>query len=167
MSALPQDWEYAPLMDIVELHDSRRIPLNNRQRAERKGPYPYYGANGQVDSIDDYLFDGEYILLAEDGGYFDDPSRGVAYEASGRFWVNNHAHILSPKNGIPRRYLTYVLNSLDWMPFVGGSTRLKLTQEGMRKIRVPLAPPDEPATRRRNAHPDAERCRIVLTALLL
>ena len=143
MTALPAGWRYAPLMEVVTLHDSKRIPLNAQQRAAKNGPYPYYGANGQVDSVNEYISDGDYILLAEDGGYFDDPSRGVAYEASGKFWVNNHAHILSPQNGIILRYLTYVLNSIDWMPFVGGSTRLKLTQEGMRKVRIPLAPEDE------------------------
>jgi type I restriction enzyme, S subunit len=143
MNELPREWCLAPLMDYVALHDSRRVPLNQTERARRQGPYPYYGANGQVDSIDDFIFDGEFILLAEDGGYFDDPVRGVAYEVSGKFWVNNHAHILSPKNGVPLRYLTYVLNQLDWMPHVGGSTRLKLTQEGMRQIRIPLAPPGE------------------------
>ncbi len=143
MTELPNGWLLAPLMENVDLHDSRRIPLNQRERAGRQGSFPYYGANGQVDSINDYIFDGEFILVAEDGGYFDDPARGVAYEVSGKFWVNNHAHILSLKNGIPRRYLTYALNQLDWMPHVGGSTRLKLTQEGMRRIRIPLAPSGE------------------------
>jgi type I restriction enzyme S subunit len=143
MNDLPSGWSFVPLMDNVDLHDSRRIPLNQTQRAVRKGPYPYYGANGQVDSINEYIFDGDFILVAEDGGYFDDPTRTVAYEASGKFWVNNHAHILSIKNGIPRRYLTYALNQIDWMSYVGGSTRLKLTQEGMRRIRIPLAPPTQ------------------------
>lgn len=85
MSTFLSKWDHAPLMDVVELHDSRRVPLNHTQRAARKGPYPYYGANGQVDSVDDYLFEGEFVLLAEDGGYFDNPSRGVAYEVTGRF----------------------------------------------------------------------------------
>jgi type I restriction enzyme, S subunit len=133
-------WDQVPLMEVVDLHDSRRVPLNNTERAARKGPYPYYGANGQVDTIDGFLFDGDYVLLAEDGGYFDDPSRGVAYEVTGKFWVNNHAHILSPKPTIIRRFLTYVLNHQDWMPYVGGSTRLKLTQESMRRVRIPLPP---------------------------
>jgi type I restriction enzyme S subunit len=102
MSEIPKGWVASPLLDVVDLHDSRRIPLNATQRAQRRGEYPYYGANGQVDSIDDYIFDGEYVLLAEDGGYFDDPSRGVAYEVSGKFWVNNHAHILSARGGNPK-----------------------------------------------------------------
>jgi type I restriction enzyme S subunit len=133
----------APLLDIVDLHDNRRIPLNKTQRESRRGPYPYYGANGQVDTIDDYLFDGDYILVAEDGGYFDDPTRSVAYEASGKFWVNNHAHILAVRGRMPRRFLTYALNDLDWMKYVGGSTRLKLAQAGMRKIDVLLPPLSE------------------------
>ena len=143
MSELPKGWGFSSLLDIVNLHDSRRIPLNQKQRAERQGEYPYYGANGQVDSIDDFIFDGNYILLAEDGGYFDNPSKGVAYEVSGQFWVNNHAHILSPCGEIPIRFLSYVLNSLDWMPYVGGSTRLKLTQESMRRVLIPLPPLNE------------------------
>ena len=87
MSGLPSGWINAPLLELTSIHDSIRVPLNATERATRKGPYPYLGANGQVDLIDDYLFDGNYVLLAEDGGYFDDPMRGVAYEASGRFWV--------------------------------------------------------------------------------
>jgi type I restriction enzyme S subunit len=143
MSSFPVVWPLVSLMDVIDLHDSRRVPLNHTQRATRQGKYPYYGANGEVDSIDDYLFDGEFVLVAEDGGYFDDPTRAVAYEVSGRFWVNNHAHILSPKSALLRRYLTHALNNLNWMAYVGGSTRLKLTQEGMRRIRIPLPPIEE------------------------
>lgn len=137
---LPRGWAEAPLLDIVDLHDARRIPLNQAERAAKPGKYPYYGANGQVDTVGDYLFDGDYILLAEDGGYFDDPERHVAYNVEGRFWVNNHAHILKCKEGIPQSFLTRLLNSLDWMPFVNGTTRLKLTQGGMQRITVPLPP---------------------------
>jgi type I restriction enzyme S subunit len=139
---LPMGWASTALTEVIELHDSKRIPLNQQQRSLRQGIYPYYGANGQVDSIDDFLFDGEYILLAEDGGYFDDPSRNVAYEVSGRFWVNNHAHILSTR-AIPKKFLTYALNNIDWMPYVGGSTRLKLTQEGMKRVLIPIPPLNE------------------------
>ena len=143
MSELPNGWAEARLTEIIDLHDSRRIPLNKEQRQQRQGPYPYYGANGLVDHINGYLFDGDYVLLAEDGGYFDDPARGVAYEASGKFWVNNHAHILSPRGDIPNRFLTHLLNSISWLPHVGGSTRLKLTQAGMQQIPVPVPPLSE------------------------
>jgi type I restriction enzyme S subunit len=114
--------------------------LNATERANRQGPYPYYGANGLVGHIDDFRFDGEYVLLAEDGGYFGDPGRGVAYEASGQFWVNNHAHILAPLGEMPIRFLRHSLNALDWMPYVGGTTRLKLTQAGMRQAKIMVPP---------------------------
>ena len=140
MSELPQGWVEAPLLDVVELHDNRRIPLNSTERAAKQGEYPYYGANGLVDHISDYIFDGHYVLLAEDGGNFDKPERGVAYEAEGRFWVNNHAHILAPIGDMSPRFLKHWLNSINWMPHVGGSTRLKLTQAGMAQIRAPLPP---------------------------
>lgn len=140
MSNLPNQWVEASLLDIADLHDSKRIPLNSSERERRKGIYPYYGANGIVDHVDDFIFDGDFVLLAEDGGNFDKPERGVAYEAKGRFWVNNHAHVLAASDGIPNSFLCHLLNSIDWMPFVGGSTRLKLTQASMRKVRIALPP---------------------------
>ena len=140
MSTLPKRWTNSPLLSAVELHDSRRIPLNAAERAKRKGQFPYYGANGLVDHVDSYIFDGEYVLLAEDGGDFDKPERGVAYGVSGKFWVNNHAHILRPRGDMPPQFLRYWLNALDWMPYVGGTTRAKLTQAGMAQITIPLPP---------------------------
>lgn len=140
MTQLPPGWIKIPVTEFTKLHDSRRVPLNAKQRDGMRGPFPYYGANGLVDHVNDYLFDGEYTLLAEDGGYFDDPKRGVAYEVSGKFWVNNHAHILEPLGGITNRFLCYALNSTDWMPFVGGSTRLKLTQGGLEQACIGLPP---------------------------
>ena len=137
---LPKGWVNADLMDIITLHDSKRIPLNATQRRNNPGNYAYYGANGQVDSVGEYIFDGEYILLAEDGGFFDQPKRGVAYQASGKFWVNNHAHILTPKDEIPHNYLCRALNHFNWMTVVSGTTRLKLTQGNMRQVKVPLPP---------------------------
>lgn len=143
MSELPITWTTTPLLKAIELHDSRRIPLNASERAKRKGSYPYYGANGLVDHVDDYIFDGEYVLLAEDGGNFDKPERGVAYEVSGKFWVNNHAHILKPRGEMPPRLLRYWLNAIDWMPYVGGTTRAKLTQAGMAQVSIPIPPLSE------------------------
>jgi len=137
---LPEGWEEAPLLDVVDLHDSRRVPLNAAQRAAMPGSYPYYGANGQVGSVGDYLFEGKHILVAEDGGYFDQPERGVAYEVDGRFWVNNHAHILSTCGDMPTGFITRLLNTIDWPQYVSGTTRLKLTQGGMQRIRLPVPP---------------------------
>jgi type I restriction enzyme S subunit len=143
VSDLPKGWTVAAVPEIAEVLDSRRIPLNASERATRKGPFAYYGANGQVDSIDAYLFDGPHVLVAEDGGYFDQPERGVAYLVDGKFWVNNHAHILRPRDGIDPRYLLNVINSTNWMPHVGGTTRLKLTQAALGEPALPVAPAAE------------------------
>lgn len=140
MSELPKGWAKTTLLETVELHDSRRVPLNASQREVMKGEYPYYGANGLVDHVNDFIFDGHYVLLAEDGGNFDKPERGVAYEVQGKFWVNNHAHILTGQGGIPPRFLLHLLNAIDWMPFIGGTTRAKLTQAGMENVRILLPP---------------------------
>lgn len=128
---------------VVDIYDYARVPLNKQQRARREGRYPYYGANGRVGTIDDYIFDGEFILIAEDGGHFDDPTRAVASKVTGRFWVNNHAHVVRPKAGVDAGYLAYALRTVDWMQHVNGSTRLKLTQASLREIPVPLAPTAE------------------------
>src|SRR5262245_42333526 len=131
---LPEGWVWARLGDIVEICDGRRVPINAREREQRtKGKaaedlYPYYGATGQVGLIDGFLFDGEYVLLGEDGAPFLERSRPKSYIACGRFWVNNHAHILSARAVTLNRFLMHYLNYADYTEFVGGTTRLKLTQ---------------------------------------
>jgi type I restriction enzyme S subunit len=137
---LPESWFGATLGDVAEVHDSRRVPLNQAERSIRPGPYPYYGANGQVGTLDAYIFEGDHVLLAEDGGYFDDPYRPNAYSVSGKFWVNNHAHILRASSAIEHGYLLHILNATNLMPFVSGTTRLKLTQADMKRIPIPLPP---------------------------
>ena len=104
MSDPAATWIIAPFLNVVDLHDGRRVPLNAAEQAKRQGNFPYYGANGLVDHVNDYIFDGDFVLLAEDGGNFDRPERGVAYEVSGKFWVNNHAHILKPRARWPRGF---------------------------------------------------------------
>jgi type I restriction enzyme S subunit len=142
-AALPVGWKEVCLEQVVEILDRLRVPLNAKQRAERPGPYPYYGANGQVGNIDDFIFDGDFAILAEDGGHFNDPFRPVAYRVEGKFWVNNHAHVLRTLDQIPTMYLVHFLNSSNLMPFVGGSTRLKLNQGSMRQIPIRIAPLNE------------------------
>jgi len=140
---IPEDWDIKKLEDIVEIYDSKRIPLNEIERLNRKGPYPYCGANGIIDYIDNYIFDGEFVLLAEDGGYYG-PFENSAYLMSGKFWANNHVHVLKAKEEISNnRFLVYMLNFLDLRPYLVGSTRPKLNQEAMRKIKIPLPPLEE------------------------
>ena len=137
---LPKGWVTTSIGDLVEILDSKRIPLNSNERAARKGPYPYYGANGQVDSIDSFIFDGDFALLAEDGGHFNDPYRPIAYQAKGKFWANNHVHVLRTLWHMPTKFIIYSLNHADLMPFVTGTTRLKLNQAAMKRIPVHLPP---------------------------
>ncbi|MEM0327965.1 MAG: restriction endonuclease subunit S [Thermoproteota archaeon] len=135
---IPKEWEVVRLEDITEIHDSKRIPLSEKERSNRKGPYPYCGANGIIDYIDDYIFDGEFVLLAEDGGAYG-KFENTAYIMSGKFWVNNHAHILQAIKGkSSNQFILYALNFLDLNPYVVGTTRKKLNQEQMRAIKIPL-----------------------------
>lgn len=126
------------LGEIVEFLDSKRRPITESDR--RTGPYPYYGANGQQGTIDDYIFDEPLVLLAEDGGHFATPERGIAYLISGKTWVNNHAHVLRPKAEIDIVFLCRVLENYDVTPFVTGTTRGKLTKSGASEILIPVPP---------------------------
>ena len=127
-----------PLGEVAEFLDSRRRPITASERVP--GPYPYYGANGQQDSVADYIFDEPLVLLAEDGGPFDQPDRGIAYAIKGKTWVNNHAHVLRPRDHAQLRYLVRVLENYDVTPWITGSTRAKLTKAGAFKIQIPLPP---------------------------
>ena len=140
---LPAHWRVVRLGEVVEIHDKLRIPLSDKQRQSRKGIYPYCGANGVLDYIDDYLFEGEFVLLAEDGGYWG-KFESSAYIMKGRFWVNNHAHVLRAieKYAI-NGFLLYMLNFMDISVFISGTTRGKLTQGVLKNLPIPLPPLDE------------------------
>ena len=126
------------LGDVAICHDNRRVPLSAAQRANRKGPYRYYGAQVVIDHIDDYLFDGEYLLIAEDGENLRSQKQDIANLASGKFWVNNHAHIIQTNDACDLRYLKYLLNLTDISGYVTGSAQPKLSQDSMMGIRLSL-----------------------------
>jgi type I restriction enzyme S subunit len=144
---LPPGWRWAKLGDVCDFLDSQRVPINDTERQSRiagkpqSALYPYYGANGQVGWIDDFLFDEPLILLAEDGGFFGSIDRAIAYKIEGKAWVNNHAHVLRPKSGVD---LDFCLYSIAIRPDVGqmvtGNTRPKLNQEIAAKIPFMLPP---------------------------
>lgn len=140
---IPSTWAWASLGDITVNHDGRRVPVKSSDREKRKGPYPYYGASGVIDSIDGYLFDGEFLLIAEDGANLLSRSTPIAFPASGKFWVNNHAHIVHARAGIPLDYLRVFLNGIDLQEFVTGTAQPKLTQKALNGIPVPVPPLDE------------------------
>ncbi len=127
--------------EICEIFDNKRIPLNSEQRSLRicnKNPdelFPYYGATGEVGKIDDFIFDGEFILLGEDAAPFFEPTKNVAYFVKGKFWVNNHAHILKSTR-LENLYICHYLNQFNFSGYVSGTTRLKLSQGAMKKIPI-------------------------------
>ena len=131
------EWEQKKLISCCNGFDNLRQPITANLR--RKGKYPYYGANGIQDYVDDYIFDGEYILLAEDGGHFDEfASKPIAQFISGRVWVNNHAHIIQAKQGYNNKYIFYCLEHKDIRKYINGSSRAKLNQEDMWDIPIPV-----------------------------
>lgn len=137
---MASEWRDRTIGELTENFDSVRVPVKGADR--RAGPYPYYGASGIVDHVDKYLFDGEYLLVAEDGENLRTRNTPVAFLASGRFWVNNHAHIVRGNHDADTRFLMYALNKLDISGYLTGSTMPKLTQGNLNRIPI-LAPPIE------------------------
>lgn len=143
LRTLPAGWEWSTLADITENHDGTRVPIKADDRAKRSGPYPYYGASGIIDDIDDYIFDGEYLLIAEDGANLLSRSTPVAFKAKGKFWVNNHAHVVKTREPIPLGYLEHYIEATNLQFFCTGSAQPKLNQKNLNRIPVPIAPPEE------------------------
>jgi len=137
----PKHWEISPLGKIVEVLDNLRVPVNSSERNKRPGSIPYYGATGQVGTIDEALFNEELLILGEDGVQFFDPNKPKAYKISGPAWVNNHAHVLRPKpEKVLQNFLLHFLNQFNYVGYANGTTRLKLTQGAMNSIPVHLPP---------------------------
>lgn len=134
-------WEKVKLGSVVNNHDSRRKPLNDQERSKITvhGLYPYIGANNIMGYVDEYLFDETILCVAEDGGSWGSNQRcAVIY--SGKTWVNNHAHVLTPTSKLDIRYLMYFLNHADLTKYISGSTRGKLTKGSLESIEISLPP---------------------------
>jgi type I restriction enzyme S subunit len=129
----PEEWKFEPLSNFIDIFDSRRVPLSGKQRAERKGLYPYHGATGVMDRIDEFLFDGVYVLLGEDGSVVRADGRPYTQYVWGKFWVNNHAHVLRGR-GISNETLLIFLDQCDVAPFVTGAVQPKLSQRNLKSI---------------------------------
>lgn len=138
---IPRGWKAVSLGDVITLYDSRRIPLSNRERAQRQGQYPYYGAASVMDYVDDYLFDGVYVLMGEDGSVVDDNDHPVIQYVWGKFWVNNHAHVLQGTNGVSNEHLMLFLKQTNIRPYVTGAVQPKLNQGNLRCIPFVLPSP--------------------------
>lgn len=126
------------LGDVVNCLDYKRVPLSSKVREDRRGIYPYYGAQGIVDYVDDYIFDGTYLLVAEDGENLRSQNEHIANLASGKYWVNNHAHILESNGKCDIRFVCYYLNNLDIRGYITGSAQPKLNQDNLLSIKLLL-----------------------------
>lgn len=135
---LAKSYPIVKLGNLVEFLDHLRVPVTEKDRIP--GDYPYYGANGQLGTINKYLFDEPLVLLAEDGGHFGEPFKSIAYKVTGKHWVNNHAHVLRPNESIDIDFLFRHLQFYDVTPFIAGTTRAKLNKAQASKIPLILPP---------------------------
>ena len=135
---IPLTWQVSKIKFVTNNEDGKREPISGEFRYEKSGEYPYYGATGIVDYINDYKYEGKYLLIGEDGAPFFTPNKNVAFIAEGKFWVNNHAHVLSNKPDINLDFLCYLLNCVDYREYISGSTRDKLTKTDLSDIKIIL-----------------------------
>ena len=134
LGPVPKGWRNVSLKEVVSIHDSKRIPLSGQVRDKRKGPYPYYGAAALMDSVDDYLFEGIYLLTGEDGSVADVYGYPIMQYVWGKFWVNNHAHILQGKDGVSTEHVMLALQQTNITPYITGAVQAKLSQTNMWRI---------------------------------
>lgn len=142
LGRIPKHWAAKAVRYIFRNRNSRRVPLSSEERADLDKLYPYYGASGVIDMVDDYLFDEPLILVAEDGANLLSRSTPLAFLATGKYWVNNHAHILKPLRG-DIRYWVATLETFDFSPLITGAAQPKLTADRLGGIRLPVPPEAE------------------------
>ncbi len=142
LGMIPKEWEVGYFSDISEIHDSKRIPLSKMEREKRENIYPYYGAASLMDYVDDYIFDGVYILMGEDGTVIDSEGYPILQYVYGKFWVNNHAHVLRGKNNFSNEYLYLLLKNTKVSHIVTGAVQPKINQKNLNSIRC-VIPSDD------------------------
>ena len=136
LGEIPEGWEVKALGDAVRILDNLRVPLNSRQRTQRKGRHRYYGAAGILDYVDDFLFDGVHVLTGEDGSVIDQSGHPVTQYVWGQFWVNNHAHVLKGKMGFCDEHIYLLVQAQDIGAFVTGAVQPKLSQSNLKLIPI-------------------------------
>ena len=129
-------YAYVGLEEISENCDTSRKPVAKGRR--KKGEYPYYGASGIVDYVDNYIFDGDYLLISEDGANLLARVTPIAFSISGKNWVNNHAHVLKFDDRYQQRYTEIYLNGMDLSKYISGAAQPKLNQKNLNSIRIPM-----------------------------
>ena len=140
-SDLPHDWRIGTVGEIIDIHDSKRIPLSGKERDQMENKiYPYYGAASLMDYVDNYIFDGKYLLLGEDGTVVDDKGYPILQYVWGKFWVNNHAHRLTGSNGFNVESLYVLFKQTSVASIVTGAVQPKISQANLRSIKVVIPP---------------------------
>ena len=140
---IPQEWEVKRLGLVCNFLDNQRVPIKDVDRLGMHGPYPYYGASGIIDYVNDYIFDDELILLGEDGANIINRSTPLAFMVEGKIWVNNHAHVLRPIEPNNRFYICSYLESISYDKYNTGTAQPKLNREVCEKILIPVPPMEE------------------------
>ena len=128
------EWQEFLIEDLADFCNAKRVPLSSMQRQQLQGSYPYYGASGIVDYVNDYIFEGSHVLISEDGENLKSRNTPIAFEASGKFWVNNHAHILKAKEQHLTKILIHYFAQLDLSPYLTGAVQPKLNKATLSKI---------------------------------
>lgn len=140
---LPEGWVWVRLGEVVINRDDERVPLAKEERQKRRGEYDYYGASGVIDKIDDFLFDKPLLLIGEDGANLINRSTPIAFVANGKYWVNNHAHVIDSIDFIILKYLEVHINAIDLRPYVTGTAQPKMNQTKLNIIPIALPPLNE------------------------
>lgn len=138
---IPEGWENTSIGEITDIFDSMRVPLSKQEREKMKGEIPYYGATGIMDYVNNYIFDGDYILLAEDGSVMDEKGFPIVQYIWGKTWVNNHAHVIKSKSDV-LEYLFQLLKTIPVVNILTGSIQLKINQDNLKNYRI-IKPNDE------------------------
>ncbi|GGD99573.1 restriction endonuclease subunit S [Planktosalinus lacus] len=142
LGEIPKGWKIKKLPEISKSHNKKRKPLSTRERAKRQGVYPYYGATKILDYIDEYRFEGEFILLAEDGTVKTERDTPYLQFVEGKFWVSNHAHVLSGKEEYSNEFLYLCLNNKNVIPIITGAVQLKINKQNLESLEF-IVPPKE------------------------
>lgn len=133
---MPGDWHLGTVEEIIELHDSKRKPLSGRQRDDMEKIYPYYGATSIMDYVDNYIFDGIYLLLGEDGSVIDTEGYPILQYVFGKFWPNNHAHVITGEKGFSVEMLYLLFSLTNVQSIVTGAVQLKISQQNLKTVEV-------------------------------
>ena len=144
LGMIPKGWKVESFSDISEILDSKRIPLSKREREKRANIYPYYGAASLMDYVDDYIFEGIHVLMGEDGTVIDKDGFPILQYVGGKFWVNNHAHVLKGKNEFSNEFVYLYLSNTNVTHLVTGAVQPKINQKNLTSLKLPI--PDKNMT---------------------